>query len=117
MALKDKIKTTVGGGSISKKSLLVPNNAMFNCLFGKNIGAAPIYLHFVDSATLPIDGAVTHKFAPMLVAAGDEFCLQLSPKPVVFTNGICIYGSSTDLLKTIILTDDIVATLQYSDGI
>jgi len=116
MALKDKIKTTVGA-SIAGKSILVPNNAYLKCLFGKNVGAAPIYLHFVDFATLPVDGAVVHKIAPMEVAAGSEFCLQLSPTPIVFINGICIYASSTPLLKTIVVTDDIVATLQYSDGV
>jgi hypothetical protein len=116
MALKDKIAHTVSGGIISGTNILVPNNASFKCLFGKNIGAVLFYLHFVDSATLPIDGAVTHKIAPMAVAAGSEFCLQLSSTPIVFTDGICIYASDTDFDKTLIATDDMVATLQYADA-
>ena len=117
MALKDKIATTIGGGLISGMSIVVPNNAMFHCLFGKNISAIdPFYIHFVDAAALPADGPVTHKIAPMEVAPGYEFCLQLSLSPIVFIDGICIYASSTDLDKTIILTEDMVATLLYKDN-
>jgi len=112
---KDKIKTTVVGPSISGKSMLVASSAMFKRVFGKNKGIASFYIQVFDLVAIPPDGAVTHRFAPVEVIAGASFDIDLILNPIVFYNGICICASSTDTLKTLIVGNDMVGNLLYSD--
>jgi len=100
--------TSVAGKSIP----IVAEGAYLSVLWGKNVGAATFYLHIVDALALPADGPVVHKVTPLEVAAGFEFVIEV---PLAFTKGICIYASSTQINKTLILGNDLIATMQYSD--
>jgi hypothetical protein len=113
MALPKKIINTSSAGSVRGKSLLVSNNSELKHLWGKNVGAAAFYLHFVDALAIPADGVVVHKINPIMVGAGFEFDVDLEDLDVVFKYGMCIYASSTEYLKTLIVADDMIATAIY----
>lgn len=117
MALKSKIAKTSSAGSLRGKSMVVANSAILKRVWGKNNAAAGVYIHVLDLAALPAEGAVTHKINPMYVGAGFEFNMDFTSMPILFTYGICIYASSTENNKTIIAGDDIIATMQYEDAV
>lgn len=62
------------------------------------------YLHVVNSATVPPDGAVTHLIAPIPIkhtnGTPSPFSVEFK-RGVYATNGICWYISSTQFTKTI----------------
>lgn len=113
---KDKIISTVDPGvSISGTNLLVANNAMIKRLWGKNIGAATIYIQIFDSVALPAPGADNFIMAPLEVAVGLEFNMDFSQVPLICENGISVCASINDVTLALVAGDDLVCTMQYAD--
>jgi len=115
MAIRDfAVNTSVAGVSARATNLVLSRSAYLKRLHVTNKGAAAVYIHILDLAALPADGAVAHKLAPIELGVNQVLDIDYALDPILFSNGICIYGSSTENNKTIIAGADLIIDLFYS---
>lgn len=114
MALVGEIAKTSSSRGVRGKSIMVSKSVLLKNIFGRNISVTTMYIHFINSKTIPADGPVVHHINPMKVDGGKDFSLVLNCDGVKFNTGLCVYASSTEVDKTIIHGNDLICTVSYS---
>lgn len=113
MALVSEIAKTSSSRGVRGKSIMVSKSVLLKNIFGRNISVTTMYIHFIDSREMPVDGAVVHHVNPLKVDGGKDFNLNIDRSGILFKSGLCIYASSTENTKTLIYGDDLIATVSY----
>jgi hypothetical protein len=114
MALVSAIAKTSSSHGVRGKSIVIDMSVLLKQCFGRNVSVTTMYIHFINSKTIPADGPVIHHINPMKVDGGKDFSLVLNYDGVKFNTGLCVYASSTEVDKTIIHGNDLICTVSYS---